>query len=219
MLRNTEPLIHILSQNDYFELNVAKDRKSGTHYMCMHDLSYLTVPPEIMAKYMRLSIPNKKERQIHWWRIEDTVKSFNRDIQRYPMRHIYPMRAIEALVTTGQYDRNPYFRPSREDIHAHLLYLAELLQTFDQFEIALIDDPKYDLIHRAQFDIKGNHTVAIGAMPRSDSNPKVELIAITEGTIVRAFQDYFDDLWERINPIYREKPFVISWIKDKLALL
>lgn len=219
MLRNTEPLIHILNQNDYFELNVTKDRKSGSHYMCMHDLSYLTVPPEIMKKYMSLSVTDKKERQVHWWRIEDTLKSFYRDIQRYPMRHIYPMRAIEALVTTGKYDRNPYFRPTRQDIQAHLLYLTELLHHYDQFEIALIDDHKYDLIHRAQFDIKGNHTVAIGAMPRTDTDQKVELIAITEGTIVRAFQDYFDNIWERINPIYRDKPFIISWIKDKLALL
>ncbi|MNW40310.1 hypothetical protein D3C74_174230 [compost metagenome] len=219
MLRNTEPLIHILSQNDYFELNVTKDRKPGSHCMCMHDLSYLTVPPEIMKKYMSLSISDENERRVHWWRIEDTVKSFYRDIQRYPMRHIYPMRAIEMLVTTGEYDRNPYFRPTREDIQAHLLYLTELLHNYDQFEIALIDDHTYNLIHRTQFDIKGNHTVAIGVLPRSDARPKVELIAITEGTIVRAFQDYFDDIWERINPIYRDKQFVSSWIKDKLALL
>lgn len=219
MLHNTEPLIHILSQNDYFELNVSKDRKSGSHYLCMHDLSYLTVPPTIMEKYMSRSMPDERERRIHWNRIEDTVQSFHRDIQHYPMRHIYPMRAIEQLVAMGDYEVNPYFRPTREDIRNHLLYLIELLQIHEQFEIALIDDYKYDLIHRAQLDIKGNHTVAIGIMPRNDTNSQVELIAITEGTIVSAFQEYFEDIWERINPIYRDKQSVILWLRGKLELL
>lgn len=218
-LHYSEPLIHVLNQHDYFELNVLKDRKSGSHYLCMHDLSYLTVPLEIMRKYASLSIPDELERQIHWKRIEDTLQSFQRDIGRYPMRHIYPMKAIEGLVATGEYEVNPYFRPSREDIRQHLLYLIDLLQINEQFEIALIDEHKYELIHRAQFDIKGNHTAAIGVMPRSDTNPKVELIAITEATIVSAFQEYFEDIWERINPIYRDKQSVISWLKDKLALL
>lgn len=219
MLHNTEPLIHILSQNDYFELNVSKDRKPGGHYLCMHDLSYLTVPPAIMEKYMSRSMPDELERQIHWHRIQDTIQSFHRDIQHYPMRHIYPMRAIEQLITMGNYEVNPYFRPTRADIQSHLLYLIELLQKYDQFEIALIDDYRYDLIHRAQFDIKGNHTVAIGIMPRNDTNSKVELIAITEATIVSAFQEYFEDIWERINPIYRDKSSVILWLKEKLELL
>lgn len=219
MLHNTEPLIHILSQNDYFELNVSKDRKPGSHYMCAHDLSYLTVPLETMEMYMRLSIPDEHERLIHWKRIEDTVQSFYRDIQHFQMRHIYPMKAIEELVRTEKYVQNPYFRPTREDIKVHLLYLIELIQTYDRFEIALIDDHKYDLIHRAQFDIKGDHTVAIGVNPRNDIHPKVELIAIKEGTIVNAFQEYFNDIWEQINPIYRDKESIISWIKDKLVLL
>lgn len=219
MLHNTEPLIHILSQNDYFELNVSKDRKPGNHYMCAHDLSYLTVPLESMERYVRLSIPDEDERLIHWKRIEDTAQSFYRDIQHFQMRHIYPMRAIDELIRTKKYYQNPYFHPTREDIKVHLLHLIKLIQTYERFEIALIDDHKYNLIHRAQFDIKGDHTVAVGINARNDIHPKVELIAIKEGTIVNAFQEYFNDIWEQINPIYRDKESVISWLKDKLVLL
>ncbi|WEK54190.1 MAG: helix-turn-helix transcriptional regulator [Candidatus Cohnella colombiensis] len=219
MFHHAEPLIHILNQNEYFELNPTKDRKFGSQLMCMHDLSYLTVPLEIMEKYIQLSIPDEAERQIHWRRIVDTVQSFYRDIPSFQTRHIYPMRAIEELVRTREYYMNPYFRPTLEDIRDHLNHLIELLQTYDRFEIALIDDHRYDLIHRAQFDIKGDHTIAMGVMPRAGTNSKVELIAITEGTIVTAFQQYFHDIWDRINPIYRDKESVISWLREKLAVL
>lgn len=219
MFHNAEPLIHILSQNEYFDLNATKDRKSGNHLMCMHDLSYLTVPLPVMERYLLISIPEEKERRIHWRRIEDTIHSFYRDIRHYKMRHIYPMRAIEELVRTGQYHMNVYYRPTPEDIKAHLLHLIELLQTYDRFEIALVDENKYELINKAQYDIKGDHTIAIGIMPKYTTDHKVELISITEGTIVSAFQEYFDDMWERINPIYRDKEAVISWIREKLAIL
>jgi hypothetical protein len=219
MFLNIEPLIKILSQEEYFELNPAKDRKSGNHLLSMQDLSFLTVPYPLMEKYLRISIPDDAERRIHLRRIADTVRSFHRDIKHYKMRHIYPIRAFEELVANGRYYSNFYYRPAGEDVREHLLHVLELLETYEKFEIALVDENKYKLLNKAQFDIKGDHTILIGVMPKRETDHKVELIAITEGTIVNAFQQYFDDWWERINPVHRDKAFVISWIKDKLASL
>jgi hypothetical protein len=132
------------------------------------------------------------------------------------MRHIYPMQAIERLVKTGSYQKNFYFRPTREDVVQHIEHLIRLLQSYERFDIALISDNQLDLLNRTEWDIKGDHTVMIGIMPRNASSSKVELLAVTEGTMVSAFQVYFDDLWDRINPIHRDKEFVISWLKGLL---
>jgi hypothetical protein len=219
MFLNVEPLIKILNQEEYFELNPAKDRKSGNHLLSMQDLSFLTVPYPLMEKYLRISIPNEEERAIHLKRIADTLQSFHRDIKHYKMRHIYPMRAFEALVTNGKYHNNVFYRPTGEDVREHLLHLLELLNTYEKFEIALVDENKYKPLSKAQCDIKGDHTIVISVMPKNEWDHKVELISITEGTIVNAFQQHFDDWWDRINPVHRDKAFVISWIKEKLDLL
>jgi transcriptional regulator with XRE-family HTH domain len=213
---NVEPLVQLLNLDEFFELNPVKDRKSGDHLLCMHDLSFLTVPFEVMENYLFTSIPDEKERVVHLGRIKESILSFQRDIEHCAMRHIYPMQAIERLVKTGSYQKNFYFRPTREDVVQHIEHLIRLLQSYERFDIALISDNQLDLLNRTEWDIKGDHTVMIGIMPRNASSSKVELLAVTEGTMVSAFQVYFDDLWDRINPIHRDKEFVISWLKGLL---
>jgi transcriptional regulator with XRE-family HTH domain len=216
LFSNVEPLVQILDLEQFFELNPVKDRKSGDHLLCMHDLSFLTVPFEVMENYLLISIPDEKDRAVHLGRIKESMLSFQRDIEHCSMRHIYPMQAIERLVKTGNYQKNFYFRPTRESVVQHIKHLIRLLQTYERFEIALVGDNQLDLLNRTEWDIKGNHTVTIGIMPRDPASSKVELLAVMEGTMVSAFQVYFDDLWDRINPIHRDKEFVISWLKGLL---
>jgi hypothetical protein len=182
----------------------------------MHDLSFLTVPFEVIENYLLISIPDEKERAVHLSRIKESMLSFQRDIENCAMRHIYPMQAIERLVMTGSYQKNFYFRPTREDVVQHIEHLIRLLQTYERFEIALIGDNQMDLLNWTEWDIKGDHTVMIGIMQKNAASAKVELLAVTEGTMVSAFQVYFDDLWDRINPIHRDKEFIITWLKSLL---
>jgi hypothetical protein len=216
MFFNVEPLVKFLSINEYFDLNPVKDRKSGNHLLCLHDLSFLTIPFEIMEDYLHTSIPEENERRVHLKRIKDSLQSFERDIQIYKMRHIYPMSAIEQLIKTGSYIKNPYFKPTSLNIRDHLQHIILLLKTYEKFEIALVGDSQMELLNKTEWDVKGDHTIVIGIMPRNETDTQVELLAVTEGTIVSAFQEYFDDRWDRINPMYRDKEFVISWIERML---
>jgi hypothetical protein len=219
MFIHVEPLVKILTLNDYFELNAAKDRRAGNHLTCFHELSFLTVPYEIMEKYLQISIPEASERAVHLRRVRDCNQSFIRDIQTYKMRHIYPMRVIEHLVKKGQYIKNWYFRPTSKDIAGHLKHIIWLLKTYDHFEIALVSENQFALLNQTEWDIKGDHTMVMGVLPKNDKDSNVELLAITEGTILSAFQEYFDDLWERINPLHKDKEFVIAWMEGMLKKL
>lgn len=216
LFEEAEPLLKFLNPEEYFELNPEKDRKGGNQLLYMQDLSFLTLPYDVMDKYLHISIPNEQERSVHLNRIADSLQFFYRDIQQYKMQHIYPMRVIEQLVQQRAYAANYYFRPSVEDIVGHIEHLIELLQTYDKFEIALVDENQSDLLNHAEWDIKGNHTLTIGIMPRLESDTRVELLAITEGTLISAFQLHFEQLWERINPIHRDKAFIIAWLRERL---
>jgi hypothetical protein len=44
-------------------------------------------------------------------------------------------------------------------------------------------------------------------------------LVINEPTIAHAFHDYFAELWERIAPPHKDKPQVINWLEQQLALL
>ncbi|MDQ0090984.1 transcriptional regulator with XRE-family HTH domain [Paenibacillus anaericanus] len=216
MFYDVEPLVRKLDLEEYFELNAAKDRKSGNHLICYHELNFLTVPYETMKKYVQISIPDEDENKVHMKRIDASYESFGRDIQKYKMCHIYPMRIFEHVVQTGKYPKNGYFRPTTEDITHHIKHIIWLLKTHSGFEIALVSDNQMDLLNQAEWEIKGDHTITIGVMPKNENDTNVELLTITEGTILGAFQEYFWDIWDRINPIHRDKYFVISWLERLL---
>lgn len=216
MFYNVEPLVRNLDLEQYFELNSAADRKAGHHLLCYHDLNFLTVPYETMRKYIRISIPNEAENTIHMKRITASYQSFERDIQKFKICHIYPMRAFEHLVLTGQHLNNVYFRPEPADVTDHIQHIILLLRTYEGFEIALVSDNQMDLLNQAQWEIKGDHTIMIGVMPKNENDTSVKLLTIAEGTIVGAFQEYYWDLWDRINPITRDKASVITWLEQLL---
>ncbi|AOZ91793.1 helix-turn-helix domain-containing protein [Paenibacillus crassostreae] len=217
LFANVEPLLRRLEIEEFFELNSMKDRKSGNHLLYMQDLSFLTLPLDIIKKYIQVSIVDDEIRLVHLRRIEDSLQSFYRDIGHYRMRHIYPMSIFERLVKLGRYDKNPYYYPEGEDIANHLNHMIGLLEDYDSFEIALISDSQSQLIGNTEWDIKGDHTVLIGVMPRNYDRDHVELLAITETTIVGAFQGYYEEIWERIHPLHRDKDFVISWLRDLIG--
>ncbi|QGQ99622.1 hypothetical protein EHS13_34540 [Paenibacillus psychroresistens] len=216
MLLEVEPLVRTLELEEYFELNAAKDHKSGNHLLVYQDLNFITVPYPLMEKYIKITIPDQDERKIHLKRIADCLQSFNRDIIKHKMCHIYPMRAFEHLIMTGEHVKNSYFRPTPVDIKLHLEHLIGLLKRHKGFEVALVSDNQYELLNQAEWEIKGDHTITIGVTAKNAGNNNVALLTITEGTILAAFQESFWDLWERIIPIHRDKAFVISWLEERM---
>ncbi|WP_276354140.1 helix-turn-helix domain-containing protein [Cohnella caldifontis] len=220
MLHSAEPLVRKLDMESYFLLNAAKDGKGGDHLLCYRDISYLTVPLDLMAKYVQRSIPDVREQEAHMGRIRAAVESFYRDIRAYRMCHMYPLRVFEQLAGTGAHPHNYFLRPMGGEAAAHLRHLIGLLTAYEKFEIALVTDEQLGLLGEAEWEVKGDHTIMIGVPPKSGTAAdSVDLLTISEGTIVGAFQEYYGELWERINPFSRDKENVIRKLEQLIATM
>ena len=151
--------------------------------------------------------------------------AFQTNIASYPYRDICPRRAIERLVQDGEAPSNdrlpPGFRLSQQARREQLECAIHLLRTYEQYELALIDEQEEQFIPTEMFwEVTGQHRVLMlsWSTDLTDKDIIIEL-AINEPSIIHAFHDYFAELWERIAPPHKDKALVIGWLEQQLARL
>lgn len=139
-------------------------------------------------------------------------------------RDICPRSAIERLVRGGeptQEYQTRGLRFSAQERREQLERILSLLTAYERYQLALIDEEEEQIVSIDRcWEVAGGQTVLLLTWS-SDSSGKdilVDLI-IHEPTIARAFQDYFDDLWEQISPEHKDKAQVIRWLQQQIAIL
>ncbi len=142
---------------------------------------------------------------------------FHKNIKKNYYRYIYDLSALEQIVTsevsinreisllTG-FQINVSVNHFREHIH-HIICLLEENQNF---EIALISEPPIASFKGISLWIKEN-TITI-ATKEGDSNLSS---LISEPTVVNAFYQYYDNYWDSIPLVQRNK----DWVKKRLLEL
>jgi hypothetical protein len=219
---NTQPLVNLLSTNEYYNQTTEKDLIPGDHYICFHDLHTFTYPYQIWYNYLKRTISDPIELDLHANRIKSRLESFYDQIKRYRYRMICPAKAIEYLVKSSRYYQQSKYRDAtKEDIIAHLRHLIWLLETYHNLEIALLDENQLDLLSPRNWEVKGEHSVFMSLHRVSDIEFEETLmyISISEGTVAASFKDYYNDLWDRITPRCKDKSQVIDWLKRQMTEL
>jgi len=89
-----------------------------------------------------------------------------------------------------------------------------LLNDYDNYKLALIDDEEQTAFFQGQWLVKGEEGVFIETW--CSDGTEADLI-ITEPTIARVFQAYAKELWERIKEDHRNKRKVIKWLEYQQA--
>ena len=216
MYKETTPLIKVLpTEDDYFKFVTSKDRQSGDFFAICYDLYSYTIPMNLWEKYLHRSLKSEAAIKPHMERIGERAHLFYEDVKKYKVRHVYRIEAINHLVKTASYFSGEHYQiPTPPEVLEHLRNIICLLKTYENFEIALLSENQNDVIPYFQWEVKGANTVVMSTW---NSKKEYELvnIAITEETVAGAFHDYFLDIWDRINPKYRDKAYVISWLEDQ----
>lgn len=216
LLRQSKPLTRVLNtQNEYFEFITAKDKQPGNLFIASFDLYTHTIPLKLWEKYLLRSLGNVQEVDEHMRRITERIDTFNNDINRYKVKNIFEMKAVEYLIKNCKYlYHNTYQICNPEDVLEHLENIIYLLNTFENYEIALLSENQRDVLKFIPWEVKGDHSVAL-TFPKNAHKGLPSYAIITENNISNAFHDYFIDIWEHIVPNYRDKNFVISWFKEQ----
>jgi hypothetical protein len=87
--------------------------------------------------------------------------------------------------------------------------------------MALLEDNQKELLSPRNWEVKGEHSVFMSLYGVTDIEYEENqmFISISEGTIASAFQDYYNELWERITPRCKDKAQVIAWLKQQMTVL
>ena len=139
-------------------------------------------------------------------------------------RDICTMQSIEDIVKHGWYLENAQIRPTKgapvAERRQHLENAIAVLERYPHFQLALLDEDEareLKVTRETMWEILGGQRVLINACSiDSDDQPVYMDITLDEPSIVAAFVNYYESLWQRIAQEHRDKEWVIAWLKKRL---
>lgn len=145
----------------------------------------------------------------------------HRNLQHCRYRHIYDLNSLEQMAASERvnyYDLSVLtgceINVSRKHFREHLQNLLNLLENYEGFEVALISnpDPQKQLFN---LWIKENSIVL--ASTTEPSQMLLFAASYIEPTIVNAFFQYYQNIWNSIPRIYRKKEWVVETLKRLIS--
>jgi transcriptional regulator with XRE-family HTH domain len=230
LMAQSQPLIKSYLPQEEVEALAAyaeAEARPGGRVAIKNGLTFLAEPPSWydehspLAQSLDLSDAARNAALVSQRR---RLAAFLEHIGSSTYRDICPRRAIERLVCGGEPTQEYQARGIRfsaQERREQLERILSLLTTYEHYQLALIDEEEEQAISIERcWEVAGGQTVLLLTWSTDSSGKDILLdLLIHEPTIARAFQDYFDDLWEQIAPEHKDKIQVIRWLEDQLARL
>jgi hypothetical protein len=184
----------------------------------------------------------QSEQLASWWTVErDAPESsldsfqylvrqrqemFQADAQKYRQRYIAIKHRLEDIVRTSLQVKEglilqegaEHFDP--DYVLAYIQTCIDMLNRFPNYEVALLDDHELGLIRANSSDsiiywlVKGTQGVQIETWLQTVGGESRHLhVAISESSIASAFQEHFQDVWNRVSARNRDKDYVKWWLE------
>lgn len=213
-------------RNSEFQQAFAEHEETpGDRFVFKGGLSTATLPLDLYEKYLRLAQvpdPNYSYRVfLHRRRIE----AFQEHVRHYSFKDVCFMESVMHLVNRKNYsfDEEYLFEdytPQKNDIIRHLEYLIGLLEKYDNYNIAFVRKSLFEHLHNINWMVKDSSCVLIEinneTFPADNSCPKMNF-SITENSVVHAFHNYFNILWDEIPNENKNKENTIAWLKSLIV--
>lgn len=220
-----KPLIKYYSQDinsEYCCYLTEIEEDIGNRLIYNYGFSMLLLPENLYKKLIkRKNIPQcEKLTTLQYYKKQ--LNAIITNIHNYEYKDIYFADSIKILIKHRQFYLYTYsgveiIELEVQDIIEFLHNIINLLKTYDNYNIAFIsrnaDSPIK--IDDCYFMVKERHSVFFEVFEPSKNIPKVRL-TIEEPMIVNAFNEYFNDIWEQIAPVNKDKGEVIEWLQNQI---
>jgi len=154
------------------------------------------------------------------------LRAFLANVQDYQCYDIYSADSIRDLIKQRQYYFYSYSGLELIDLEDQMIIellqnLITFLRTYHNYNIAFITqnaaggntfNRDYSCL------VKERQAVFLEVFKPSEVKPEVRL-SITEPMLVKAFEEYFREIWEGIAPVNKNKQEVIKWLQSQIDLL
>lgn len=99
--------------------------------------------------------------------------------------------------------------------------IVRLLLRYDNYQMAFLRErEERESMGRSSYYclVKERQGVFLKVFDVCEGKAGVRL-SITEPMVVKAFEEYFKDIWERIAPVNKNKGEIIHWLQSQINLL
>lgn len=234
--------IEILSSRYFINLNAAKpllkplpsqmsaefqrafaeyEESPGEKCVFKGGLSTITIPLNLYEKYLKLNGMTNQELSHRKFLHERRLYAFREHVKHYKIRDICFIEAIVDLVENKNYSFDEKYlvlnhTPENSDIVCHLDYFANLLETYDNYHVAFASKAQFLHMDTINWMVKTNSCVLIETLDNSCRNfPESDMnFLISEKSVVDAFHNYFNVLWDNIPDKNKDKRSTIDWLRS-----
>lgn len=229
-----KPLFNLYPSQRSTELQsrlVEMEEVLGDRYVLKGDINTITMPIDLYEKYLRIS--NKPEHEVllrssfHRRRLA----AFETQIKYFKYKDIWFKEAIERLIDEKKYSFDQYYIledniPEDSDIIRHLENVADMLEKYENCEIAIVSEkdfrhiPKLILMEKENYGmlIETINTDTLKKNKRDNYDSEINLL-ISEKEVMRLFHNYFISIWNSIGYNAGKKKQVIEWLRGKIKQL
>ncbi|PHV69748.1 hypothetical protein CS063_14230 [Sporanaerobium hydrogeniformans] len=225
---HSKPLLNYYSNQkniNYGYYLVETEKNLGNRFLYKYSFSVLMLPIDLYTKLLQKKglSPNIIQDILSFY--HQRLDIFKANVTIYEYNDIYLVPSIHDLIRHQEFYLYDYM--GLEKIHLEVQELIDfleniiyLLRTFKNFNIAFIPPDAENLIknHDLFCLVKEGHSVLIETFEFSKIIPRMRL-RIEEPTVVRAFEEYLKDIWDKIPPITKDKKQVISWLLRQIDSL
>lgn len=216
--------------------------RAGERILVKNGMSNLSLPDDILQKRARAFVRANGQASASWVRAivesrRQRAAAFRQQVQTWRFRHMCSRRSVQRMMASRVCVLNSWLQEptiaeehcepgvlrlpvTREERARELLAVIDVLKTYPNYELALMDDDVADEVGDVFWEVKSaNDEEALflySWYPRGDYRAEVYL-EITQAQVVRAFRAYFADRWDRLPGVCRQKDDVVAWLQAQVA--
>jgi len=228
-----QPIFNYYPENDYFKYNhyvIENEESIGNRTLYKYCFSLLTIPKNLYIKILNKMGLSRNEIFASQEYYDRRLKAFLSNVENYEYKDIYCYDSVVQLIKHQQFFIYYHMgvRPVNlevKDVIEILNNVISLLKRYKNYNIAFNNKyPNYiskDYISEGNefyCMVKERQAVLLEAYEPSKNMPLMRL-SIEEPMVVKACQEYFNEKWEHIAPINKDKNEVINWIQEQIKLL
>lgn len=210
---------------DYSHCLAESEESPGDRYLYKYSFSILTLPESLYIRLLQKTYLSHNEKFLALQFYKRRLNAFFSNIYNYEYTDIYLADCISTLIKKREF--NFYYYKGIETIDLEVKDIIELLQNiihllkkYKNYNISFMNLNSEDTVQYINFYcvVKERKAVMLESYIPSKARPEVRL-SIEEPMLVKAFEEYFKEIFEHIAPIKKAKNEIINWIQRQINLL
>lgn len=155
----------------------------------------------------------------------ERIQTLYRNLRQYRYQDVWSKGAVQRLLSSGGgtsevgRGNDGALRASPEEWREYLWNIIHVLEEYSNFELALVDEDEERELLRSRWEVVGDAAVLLETWKPGEQGEATDeelQLLITEPSIIHAYHEYGQELWQRIRPHNREREYVVWWLRQRL---